>query len=313
MMKILITGGAGFIGSHLADFLVSRDYDVVTLDNLSLGSKENINHLMNRKNFTFIKEDLLHIDKLRNIFKKNKFDSVFHLAANSDIAKSSGNPGKDLKNTFMTTWNVLECCRLCHISKFVFASSSAVYGETRRKLPEASGRLLPVSYYGASKLAAEGFICAYSSMNSIQSWIIRFPNVVGERMTHGVIHDFVNKLRKNPRQLLILGNGRQKKTYMYVKDLVNALFFIYQHAHERLNCYNVGAEDQATVNDIAKIVCREMHLKNVEFRYTGGKTGWAGDVPYYKYDLKKINSLGWKARYASTEAVRIAVRSVLNK
>jgi UDP-glucose 4-epimerase len=149
-------------------------------------------------------------------------------------------------------------------------------------------------------------------MNDIQSWIVRFPNVVGERMTHGVIHDFIAKLKNNPKQLAILGDGNQKKPYVHVKDLVDAVFFIYQRAQERLNCYNVGAEDQTTVSDIAKIVCEGMQLKNVKLRYTGGNTGWRGDVPYYKYDLKKIHSLGWKARYSSKEAVRIAVRSILS-
>ena len=312
-MKTLITGGAGFIGSHLADLLVSKDCDVVTVDNLSLGTVENINHLANCKKFKFIKEDLLCLDKLKDIFRENKFDVVFHLAANSDIASSAGNPGIDLENTFVTTWNTLECCRLFQVNKFVFASTSAVYGDTARKLSEATGPFSPVSYYGAGKLASESFICAYSSMNNIQSWIVRFPNVAGERMTHGVIHDFIEKLKSNSKQLEILGDGHQKKPYVYVKDLVEALFFIYQRAKERLNCYNVGAEDQTTVIEIAKIVCEEMQLRNVKFNFTGGNTGWKGDVPYYKYDLKKIHSLGWKARYSSTEAVRIAVRSMLSK
>jgi UDP-glucose 4-epimerase len=312
-MKTLITGGAGFVGSHLSDLLVSKDYDVVALDNLSMGTIKNINHLAKHKKFEFIKEDLLHLDRLKDIFQANKFDAVFHLAANSDIANSAGNPGIDLDNTFMATWNALECCRLFHVNQFIFASTSAVYGDVARELTEESGPLLPVSYYGAGKLASEGFICAYSFMNNIQSWIVRFPNVVGERTTHGVIHDFIKKLKSNPKQLEILGNGNQKKPYVYVKDMVDAVFFLYQKAKEKLNCYNVGAEDQTTVTEIAKIVCEEMELNNVEFKYTGGNRGWRGDVPQYKYDLKKINSLGWKARYSSREAVRMAVRSILSK
>jgi UDP-glucose 4-epimerase len=312
-MKTLITGGAGFIGSHLADLLVSKDYNVIAVDNLSLGTTENINHLVNHKKFKFIKEDLLRLDKLKDIFQKDKIDVVFHLAANSDIAASAANPEIDLDNTFMTTWNTLECCRLFHVNKFVFASTSAVYGDTTCKLSEVSGPFSPVSYYGAGKLASEAFISAYSSMNDIQSWIVRFPNVVGERMTHGVIHDFIEKLKSNSKQLAILGDGNQKKPYMYINDLVEAVFFIYQRARETFNCYNVGVEDQTTVTEIAKIICNEIQLKNVKLKYTGGNTGWKGDVPYYKYDLKKIHSLGWKARYSSTEAVRIAVRSILSK
>jgi UDP-glucose 4-epimerase len=312
-MKILITGGAGFIGSHLSDLLVSRDYAVVALDNLSLGTIKNIDHLLEHEKFVFVKEDLLHLDELKVIFQKNRFDAVFHLAANSDIANSADNPGIDLDNSFMTTWNVLECCRQFHVNQFVFASSSAVYGDIRQNLTEESGPLTPVSYYGAGKLASEGFISAYSHMNNIQSWIVRFPNVVGERATHGVIHDFIVKLKNNPRQLEILGDGRQKKPYLNVKDLVEAMFFIYQEAKDRLNYYNVGVEDQTTVDEIAKIVCEEMRLENVKFIYTGGSTGWKGDVPHYQYDLHKINSLGWKAKYSSPEAVLMAVRSILKK
>jgi len=312
-MKVLITGGAGFIGSHLADLLVSKNYSVVAVDNLSLGKIDNINHLTNHKKFKFIKEDLLHLDKLKDIFQKNKFDTVFHLAANSNIAESAGNPGTDLENTFMTTWNTLECCRLFHVKKFVFASTSAVYGEATRKLSEEAGPFSPVSYYGAGKLASEGFICAYSYMNNIQSWMVRFPNVVGERMTHGIIYDFIRKLKSNPKQLVVLGDGSQKKPYVYVKDLVEAMYFIHQNSKEMLNYYNVGVKDQTSVTEIAKIVCDEMRLKNVELKYTGGSAGWRGDVPHYRYDLKKINSLGWRAKYSSTEAIRLAVRSILGK
>jgi UDP-glucose 4-epimerase len=312
-MKILITGGAGFIGSHLADLLVTKKNHVTVLDNLSLGTRENIRHLAHRKNFVFMKEDLLRLDRLKKIFQKNTFNTVFHLAANSDIAASAANPEIDLHNTFLTTWNTLECCRLFQIEKFVFASSSAVYGDARKKLAEGTGPLSPASYYGAGKLASEAFIAAYSSMNNIQSWIVRFPNVTGPRMTHGVIHDFIQKLRDNPKQLIILGDGRQKKPYMYVQDLVEALLFIFQNAQEKLNYFNAGVKDEMTVTEIAGIVCAEMGLQNVKFKYTGGSTGWPGDVPHYRYDLKKLNSLGWKAAHSSTETVRLAVRSILKK
>ncbi|MDI6742076.1 MAG: NAD-dependent epimerase/dehydratase family protein [Smithella sp.] len=312
-MGILITGGAGFIGSHLADLLIAQKYDVIALDNLSLGTKENIRHLFNNKKFRFIQKDLRHLDELKNIFRENQFDAVFHLAANSDIRDSAINPGIDLENTFMTTWNVLECCRLFEVDRFVFASSSAVYGKTTRALTEETGPLCPVSYYGAGKLAAESFISAYAFMNNIRSWIIRFPNVVGERATHGVLHDFIQKLKSDPKQLIILGDGNQKKPYVYVRDLVEAILYVYQKADALLNCYNIGVDDQISVKDIAKIICEEMLLEDVVFTYTGGETGWKGDVSRYQYNLKKINSLGWKAEYSSGEAVRLAVRSILSK
>ena len=312
-MKTLITGGAGFIVSHLADLLLSKNYQVVAVDNLSLGRMENIDHLANNKNFQFLKEDLLKFDKLKEVFEIGNFDVVFHLAANSDIQNSAKNPRIDLDNTFLTTWNTLECCRLFHVDKFVFASTSAIYGDATEELTEDFAPLFPVSYYGAGKLASEGFISAYSYMNDIQTWIVRFPNVVGERTTHGVIHDFIKKLRDDQKQLEILGDGNQRKPYVYVKDLTEAMLFIYQTAKDRLNYYNVGVEDQTTVTEIAKIICEEMELGNVQFKYSGGNIGWKGDVPCFKYNLDKIHTLGWQARYTSTKAVRIAVRRILDR
>jgi len=313
MSKALVTGGAGFIGSHLADLLISKGYKVIAIDNLSLGKVENIGHLLDNKNFEFIKEDLLNLDKIENIFGRYDFDVVFHLAANSDIQNSAKNPRIDLDNTFMTTWNTLECCRLSGVKQFVFASTSAIYGENSKELNEDFGPLFPVSYYGAGKLASEAFISSYSYMNDIQSWILRFPNVVGERTTHGVIHDFIAKLRNNPNELEILGNGKQAKPYIYVKDLVEAMLFVYHNSKDRFNYFNIGVEDQTEVDEIAKIVCEEMGLKNVQFKYTGGNIGWKGDVPRFRYDLSKIHALGWKASYSSTEAVRVSVRRILGK
>jgi len=312
-MKILVTGGAGFVGSHLIDLLISKNYKVVAVDNLSLGKMENINHLIKNKKFKFIKENLLNLYKLKEIFENNNFDTVFHLAANSDIQNSAKNPCIDLENSFMTTWNTLECCRFFHVNKFIFASSSAIYGDTMEELTEDFGPLFPISYYGAAKLASEGFISAYSYMNNIQTWIVRFSNVVGGRVTHGVIYDFIRKLRNNPNELEILGNGKQKKPYIYVKDLVKAIFFIYQKAKNRLNYFNIGIESQTTVSEIAQIVCEEIGLRNVKLKYTGGNIGWKGDVPHFKYNLSKIHQLGWEAKHSSTEAVRIAVRRVLGK
>jgi UDP-glucose 4-epimerase len=312
-MKVLITGGAGFIGSHLADLLISRHHEVVVVDNLSLGKKEHIQHLEDHIKFLFIKEDLLHFHKIKNIFGAHHFDVVFHLASNSDIFYSANHPRKDLRNTFTASWNVLECCRLHGVKQLVFSSTSAIYGEKTEKLREDSGPCHPVSYYGAAKLAAESFISAYSWMNHMQSWIFRFPNVVGPRATHGILYDFIKKLKINPRELEILGDGRQKKPYVYVADIVNAMLFVFRRSKEILNIYNIGTQDRISATDIAKIVCEEMGLKNVNFLYSGGRCGWPGDVPRYQYDLRKIHALGWKARYSSSQAVRVAVRSMLRK
>ena len=194
-MNILITGGAGFIGSHLDDALIARRHQLTIVDNLVLGRKENIEHLIGNPNFRFIEADLLDMPKMREIFAEGKFDMVYHLAANSDIQKGGKDPMVDYNLTFNTTFNVLQLLKEFEIKKFFFASTSAIYGETYDVLNEDYGPLKPVSNYGAGKLASEAFISAFSSTYGIQTWITRFPNVVGERFTHGVIYDFIKKLR----------------------------------------------------------------------------------------------------------------------
>ena len=234
-MNILITGGAGFIGSHLDDALISRGHNITVVDNLVLGRKENIEHLIGNPNFRFIEADLLEMDNMRTVFSNGKFDMVYHLAANSDIQKGGKDPMVDYNLTFNTTFNVLQLLKEYEIKKFFFASTSAIFGETYDILNEDYGPLKPVSNYGAGKLASEAFISAFCSTYGIQTWITRFPNVVGERFTHGVIYDFIKKLRNNPEELEVLGNGEQCKPYVYVKDLVEAILYVIDHAEEKYN------------------------------------------------------------------------------
>jgi UDP-glucose 4-epimerase len=311
-MNILVTGGAGFIGSHLCDSLLADGHTVTAVDNLILGRKENIAHLKNNKKFIFIKQDLLKLKSLESIFSKSSFDIVFHMAANSDIQKGGVNPTVDYELTFMTTFNVLQCMKKLGVKKLVFASTSAIYGETSEVLTENFGPLQPVSNYGASKLACEAFISAFSATYGIQTWITRFPNVVGERFTHGVIYDFVKKLKKNPNELEVLGNGEQFKPYMYVKDLVEGILFVWKNCTDRFNVYNLGVESRTKVKDIAAMVIEEMGL-TAKIRYTGGDRGWVGDVPEFKYDLSKVAGLGWKAKRSSNDAVRLAIQRALGK
>lgn len=314
METILLVGGAGFIGSHLADKLVEGKYNVVVADNLLLGRLSNIQHLLDSKSVSFIKADFSNFNEVDEIFKQHKFDMVFHLAANSDIKASEKNPKVDFDNTFLTTYNVLECMRRYGVKKLFFASTSAIYGDKEGVgVNEDIGPLFPISYYGGAKLASEAFIASYSFMNDIKCWIFRFPNVVGERSTHGVIYDFINKLKTNPNELVILGDGKQSKPYLYVKDLVDAIFYIWNNCSDRINYFNIGVDSQTNVTTIANIVCEELGLTDVKKVYTGGTGGWKGDVPKFKYDLDKIHSIGWKARYTSDEAVRISVRRILNK
>jgi UDP-glucose 4-epimerase len=305
--NILVTGGAGFIGSHLCDELISTGHHVTVIDNLVLGSEENIAHLYLHQRFKFLKGDILDMPFLEKVFADNSFDVVFHLAANSDIQKGGKDPTVDCRLTFMTTYNVLLCMKKFNVQRLVFASTSAIYGETSDLLSENYGPLLPVSNYGAGKLASEAYISAFSANYDIQAWIIRFPNVVGERFTHGVICDFIKKLKDNLDILEVLGNGEQIKPYMYVKDLVSGIVYVWTHSNEKLNIYNLGVESRTKVKDIAGMVIDELGLK-AKIVYTGGDRGWTGDIPEFKYDLSKIHKLGWKAKYSSDEAVQLAIR-----
>ena len=311
-MNILVTGGAGFIGSHLDDALIARGHNITAVDNLVLGRMENIQHLMAAPTFKFIKADLLDMEMMRKVFLDGCFDMVYHLAANSDIQKGGKDPMVDYNLTFNTTFNVLQLMKEYGVKKLFFASTSAIYGETYDVLNEDYGPLKPVSNYGAGKLASEAFISAFSSNEDIQVWITRFPNVVGERFTHGVIYDFIHKLQTNSNELEVLGNGEQCKPYVYVKDLVEGILHVIDHAKEKYNVYMLGSDTRTKVKEIAQMVIEEMGL-NATIRYTGGDRGWKGDVPEFRYDLTKVNNLGWIAPHNSNESVRLAIQKALGK
>jgi len=294
MKKILVSGCAGFIASHLAEKLL-EEYKVVGIDNLSLGKKENIYHLRSNPNFTFHVCEILNPKELENIFRIHSFDSIFHLAACSDISK--GIPLHDLQNTFATTYALLEKCRIRGIKEFLFTSSGAVYGETNEAVKENYGPLLPISHYGAAKLASEAFISSYSSMYGIKSWLLRLPNVVGERMTHGAIFDFKNQIKNGAKELHVLGDGSQTKPYMYVKDLIDAMIFIYKNANEQINYFNIAGKGRTSVKEIAEMF-------GVPVNYSGGDRGWVGDSPQYDCDISKLKVLGWVPKRNSIEAVK---------
>lgn len=312
-MNILVTGGAGFIGSHLCDRLISADekHLVHVIDNLSLGKKAHLAHLMNRATFAFYEEDLLDYPAVSRIFERGRFDAVFHLAANSDIAKAKEDPDTDFGNTLMTTYNVLKLMKDHSVRQIVFASSSAVYGETKDRLTEDYGPLLPISHYGAAKLGCEAFISSFVENYDISACIVRFPNVVGERATHGVIYDFINKLKTSPDRLVVMGDGEQCKPYMYVEDLIEAMLYVWKTAQNRRNVFNVGVETRTKVKDIARMVIAGLGLR-ARISYTGGNRGWVGDVPEFNYDLTKIHRLGWTAKRTSDEAVELAIRKIIS-
>lgn len=308
-MKTLVAGGAGFIGSHLIDALLNKGHEVVCVDNLSLGTRANIAHLLGKADFCFYEFDLCDSALLEKTMEKEGIEYVFQLAANSDIQASANHPDIEYRNTYTSTYSLLEAMRKNGVKKFFLASTSAVYGnKTDVLLEENTPGLSPVSYYGAAKLGCEALTSAYSHMNDMKSLIFRFPNVVGPRLTHGVIYDFMAKLKRNPQGLEILGDGKQTKPYIYVQDLVDAILYFYEKEHRGVALYNIGTEGSTSVNTIADIVCGEMGLANVRYRYTGGKVGWKGDVPKFQYCLEKVHSAGWKAAMSSDEAVREAVR-----
>lgn len=311
-MKILVTGGAGFIGSHLDDALIARGHNITVVDNLVLGRKENIAHLMDNPNFKFVEADILDAETMHKVFIEGQFEMVYHLAANSDIQKGGKDPMVDYQLTFNTTFQMLQLMKEFGIKKFFFASTSAIFGETYDVLNEDYGPLKPVSNYGAGKLASEAFISAFSSTYGIQTWITRFPNVVGERFTHGVIYDFIKKLRNNPKELEVLGNGEQCKPYVYVKDLVEGILYVIDHASDKYNVYMLGSDSRTKVKEIAAMVIEEMGL-DAQIRYTGGDRGWVGDVPEFRYDLTKVNTLGWVAPHNSNDSVRLAIQKALGK
>lgn len=310
-MNILVAGGAGFIGSHLCDALLSKNNTVIVADKLIMGSK-NIEHLSQNTNFKFYEMELANQDNVDKLFKDNKIDIVYHMAANSDIQKSANDTSIDFNDTLLTTRVLLESMRKNNVKNIFFASTSAVYGEMPDiVLNEETGGLKPVSYYGGAKLASEALISSYVSMCDMNAVIFRFPNVIGPRLTHGVVYDFVKKLRNNPKELLILGNGTQCKPYIYVTDLVNAIVKLTEQFEPGVDVFNISVMSEGTsVTHIAEIVVDVLGLSDVEFKYTGGERGWKGDVPRFKYDISKVLATGWKPEYTSDEAVKKAAQSL---
>lgn len=313
-MNILVAGGAGFIGSHLIDSLLADGHTVVCADKLIMG-KQNISHLEGNSAFKFYEYELADQNLVDRIFAENKIDAVYHLAANSDIQKGGKEPSIDFNDTFLTTHALLEGMRKANVKKMFFASTSAVYGEMLDiELTETTGGLMPVSYYGGAKLASEAVISSYVSMCDMSVVIFRFPNVIGSRLTHGVIFDFIKKLQKNPHELEILGNGTQCKPYIYVHDLVKAIVMLTKEFNPGEIVYNLSVNSEGTtVTKIAEIVVEELGLENVKFAYTGGDRGWKGDVPRFKYDISKVLSTGWTPKHTSDEAVRQTVRDAVAK
>ncbi len=312
MTRHFVTGGAGFIGSHLVDRLIADGNEVTVYDNLVSGKRVWIERHLDKENFHFIQGDLLDLDTLKQTMEGHEV--IWHLGANTDIPTGNKITDLDLNNCTIATRNVLEAMKPNDMDKMLFASSACVYGDAPPvALAETFGPLLPINLYGAGKLACEGLISAYSHLFGIKAWMFRFANVVGARMGHGVIYDFIQKLKQNPRQLEILGDGKQEKPFFLVEDCIDAMLCAFQNSDNQYDIYNLGCESFTTVTRVARIVAEEMGLKDVKFKYTGGKRGWPGDVPVVHFNVEKIKRLGWQARHNSDEAVRIAARRLLSE
>jgi UDP-glucose 4-epimerase len=311
-MKVFVTGGAGYIGSNLVDRLMQHGHHVVVYDNLSSGRKEFVEQHLANERFTLVEADLRDAEKVKEAMRGAEL--VFHLAANPDVLRGLADPHVDFENGTIITFNVLEAMRHNGVKKIVFSSSGTVYGYTNElKVAEDFGPILPVSLYGANKVAAEALVSGFAHIFGWQAYIFRFANVVGRHQTHGVIYDFINKLHKNPEELVILGDGNQTKHYILVDDVLDAIFFVLERAHETVNYYNIANPSAVSVTQIAQTVAKEMGLHDVKFTYTGGTQGWKGDVPLSFLSAAKINALGWKAKHDSAEAVRATTRTLLKE
>ena len=309
--KYFVTGGAGFIGAHLVHRLLKATGAGVTVfDNFSTGRRWHLGDVANDPRLTIVEGSAQ--DQAALVAAMTGHDTVFHLASNSDIARAATEPDIDFMNGTLLTHHVLEAMRKTGVKRIIFTSGSGVYGEVPAvPVPEEYPKMVPVSTYGACKLACEALISAYSFMFDMQGIVFRFANVVGPRQTHGVAYDFLRRLAKDPTKLLIYGDGTQSKPYIYVDDVFDAFLHIESERKTGYDYFNVASEDHLTVREIADIATAKMGLKNVRYEFTGGSRGWKADVPVYRLDTKKIRARGWANKRNSRQAVEAAVDSML--
>ena len=309
MSRILITGGAGFIGSYLVEALISLGYEVVVLDNFSSGSLDNLSRVLNCGLLKVVKGDIRDPETVSKSLEECKV--VFHFAANPEVRL--GVPKEHYEHNLRGTFTILEEMRKKDVRDIVFASSSTVYGDAEvLPTPEDYAPLKPISVYGASKLGCEALISSYVYTYGFRGIALRYANVVGPRSRRGVIYDFIKKLRANPRELEILGDGTQTKSYIWIDDAVEATLTAWNHMRNGFDALNIGSVDAISVKEIADIVVEVLGLRNVKYRFTGGieGRGWPGDVKYMHLDISKIQRLGWTPRYTSGEAVRMTAEKL---
>jgi UDP-glucose 4-epimerase len=300
-MKYLVTGAAGFIGSNLVDRLLADGHEVVGFDNFSTGQEEFLESARDRAAFRLVRADLLDLDAVERAMEG--IGMVFHLAANADVRFGADHPRRDLDQNTIATWNVLEAMRRKGVGQIGFSSTGSVYGEAK-VIPTPEDCPFPVqtSLYGASKLAAEGMIQAYSEAFGMRAFIFRFVSILGNRYTHGHVFDFYKQLLEHPGSLKVLGNGKQRKSYLAIEDCLDAILTAVQHAPGRVNILNLGTDEYCEVNDSISWICGHLGIEP-KLSYTGGERGWIGDNPFIWLDCSRMRALGWKPRYSIRKAV----------
>jgi UDP-glucose 4-epimerase len=301
-MRILVTGAAGFIGSNLVDRLLIDGHAVVGYDNMSTGFRRFLDDAITSPNFQFVEGDVLDLAKLTDAARGTEL--VFHLSANADVRFGTQHPNKDLTQNTIATFNVLEAMRSNGIQRIAFSSTGSVYGEASQ-IPTPEDACFPIqtSLYGASKLAGEGLISAYCEGFGFQGYIFRFVSIMGERYTHGHVFDFYKSLLANPKELKILGNGKQRKSYLYIQDCIEAMLLAVERADHKINIFNLGVDGYCEVNDSVGWITEELGLRP-KLTYSGGDRGWVGDNPFIYLDCRKIRSLGWEPKLTIRESVQ---------
>ena len=300
-MRYFITGCAGFIGSNLTDRLLQDGHEVVGFDNFSTGLPQFLENAQHSSRFTLIEDNLLNKDAV--IAAVKNIDVVFHMAANADVRFGTNHPNKDLEQNTIATFNVLEAMRANEVKKIAFASTGSIYGEAPVvPTPEHAPFPVQTSLYGASKLAAEGLIQAYCEGFNFQAYIFRFVSILGHRYTHGHVFDFYKQLLNDPNKLFVLGNGKQRKSYLHIDDCLNAILYAMQHVHDKINIFNLGTNEYCEVNDSIGWICNYLKL-TPERVYAGGERGWIGDNPFIFLDTAKIRKLGWKPEFNIQQSV----------
>ena len=307
-MRVLVTGAAGFIGSHMVDRLLLAGHSVVGFDNMSIGQRSFLENAAGNPRFTFHQADLLEGGSLKEAVEGCEL--VVHLAANADVRFGTEHPRKDLDQNTIATWNVLEAMREQGCKRVVFSSTGSVYGEPEIfPTPETSPFPVQTSLYGASKLAAEAMIQAYCEGYGLQAYIFRFVSILGERYTHGHVFDFYQQLSQHPERLHVLGDGHQRKSYLYVQDCIDAILTALERTDAKVNIFNLGTDEYCEVNDSIGWICEHLGL-HPKLTYSGGKRGWVGDSPFIFLDCSRIRALGWRPRLTIKEAVLATIKYV---